>query len=366
MAETKPWRNATDGGRGAIQALDERSREIFRSIVEAYLETGEPTGSRTLSRTTSLGVSPATIRNVMQDLEALGLIHAPHASAGRLPTDLGLRFFLDSFLEFGALSADDQTAIEAKVRAASEGGSLESLLGEAGQLLSGLSRGAALVLTSKSDLRLKHIEFIRLDAQRALVVLVGANGLVENRVIALPPGIAAASLNEASNFINARFAGRTLGEAKAEIATLRLAARSEIDALAGQLVEAGVAVWAGSGEREPGTLIVSGHANLLGDVHTIDNLERVRHLFGELEAKEGFLKLLDLAEEGEGVRIFIGSENKLFSLSGSSLVIAPYRDSGRKVIGALGIIGPMRLNYARIVPMVDYTAQVVARLINRG
>jgi heat-inducible transcriptional repressor len=359
-------RIGVEAGGIALSSLDERAREILRGIVDAYLETGEPTGSRTLSRSTSLGVSPATIRYVMQDLEALGLIHSPHASAGRLPTDLGLRFFLDSFLEYGSLSDDDQRAIEAKVGAASQGGSLEEVLGEAGQLLSGLSRGASLVLTSKSDLRLKHIEFIRLDARRALVVLVGASGLVENRVIDLPPGIAAASLTEASNYLNARYSGRTLSEAKAELAGLRAAVRRELDQRAGELVEAGIAAWSGNADREPATLVVQGHANLLGDLHSAENIERVRHLFGELEARESVLKLLDLAEEGEGVRIFIGSENKLFSLSGSSLVIAPWRDSGRKVIGAIGVIGPMRLNYARIVPMVDYTAQVVARLVNRS
>jgi len=349
--------------RNAIEALDQRSREIFRTIVESYLETGEPTGSRTLSRALPINLSPATIRNVMQDLELLGLVYAPHTSAGRLPTEIGLRFFVDSFLEIGDLTQDERGAIEAKVQQASEGRTLDSVLAEAGQMLSGLSRSAALVLTTKSDLRLKHIEFIRLDPARALVVIVGENGMVENRIIALPAGVTASTLVEAANYINAKIAGRTIGEAKSELSRLQQEARREIDSLADRLVEAGIAVWAGSAEREPGTLIVSGHANLLGDIRTADNLERIRMLFGELEAKENFLKLLELTEDGEGVRIFIGSENKLFSLSGSSVVVAPYRDRDKRVIGALGIIGPTRLNYARIVPMVDFTAQVVSRLL---
>ena len=349
--------------RNAIEELDQRARDIFRSIVESYLETGEPTGSRTLSRTLPLGLSPATIRNVMQDLELLGLIYAPHTSAGRLPTEIGMRFFVDSFLEIGDLASEERSVIESRVQEASQGRTLDSVLAEAGQLLSGLSHSAALVVTTKSDLILKHIEFIRLDPARALVVIVGENGLVENRIISLPAGVTASTLIEAANYINAKIAGRTIGEAKSELARLKEVARQEIDALADNLVEAGIAVWAGTAENDPASLIVSGHANLLGDIHTADNLERIRMLFGELEAKENFLRLLELTEDGEGVRIFIGSENKLFSLSGSSVVVAPYRDRSQKVIGALGIVGPTRLNYARIVPMVDFTAQVVSRLL---
>ncbi|GIL02858.1 MAG: heat-inducible transcription repressor HrcA [Alphaproteobacteria bacterium] len=349
--------------RNAIEELDQRSRDVFRSIVDSYLATGEPTGSRTLSRALPLNLSPATIRNVMQDLELLGLIYAPHTSAGRLPTEIGMRFFVDSFLEIGDLTSEERNAIEAKVQAASRGRTLENVLAEAGQALSGLTHTAALVVTTKSDLRLKHIEFIRLDPVRALVVIVGENGLVENRIIALPPGVTASTLIEAANYINAKIAGRTIGEAKSELAQLQAAARRELDKLADGLVAAGIAVWAGTSEEDPGTLIVSGHANLLGDVKTADSLERIRMLFDELEAKENFFKLLELTEDGEGVRIFIGSENKLFSLSGSALVVAPYRGRDQKVIGALGIVGPTRLNYARIVPMVDFTARVVTQLL---
>jgi heat-inducible transcriptional repressor len=347
----------------ALAALDQRSRDIFREIVETYLETGDPLGSRTLSRQLAISLSPATIRNIMQDLEMLGLIYAPHTSAGRMPTDFGLRFFVDSFLEIGDLGTDERRSIEAKVQAASEGRTLDNVLTEASQLLSGLSHSAGLVLAAKSDIRLRHIEFIRLEPEKALTVIVGENGMVENRVISLPAGVTASSLIEAANFINARIAGRTISEAKQELMRLHNVTRMELDSLAQELVDAGIAVWAGSTEGDPGRLIVSGHANLLGDPAAANNLDRIRQLFDELEAKEGFMRLLELTEDGEGVRIFIGSENKLFSLSGSSVVVAPYRDNKQRVIGALGIIGPMRMNYAHIVPMVDFTAKVVSRLI---
>jgi len=347
----------------AFEALDQRSRMIFRQIVEAYLESGEPLGSRTLSRQLSVNLSPATIRNVMQDLEMLGLIYAPHTSAGRLPTDSGLRFFVDSFLQFGDLGGEERRSIEEKVEDASRHQTLDTVLTEASQLLSGLSHSAGLVVASKSDLRLRHIEFIRLEPAKALVVIVGENGMVENRVIALPPGVTASTLVEASNYINAKIAGRTITEAMAALKQLHNATRMEIDELAQQLVDSGIALWAGSAEQEPGRLIVSGHANLLGDPRAAEDIDRIRQLFDELEAKENFLKLLELTEDGEGVRIFIGSENRLFSLSGSSVVVAPYRDQDQRVIGALGIIGPTRMNYARIVPMVDFTANVVSRLL---
>lgn len=349
--------------RNTLEALDQRSREIFKEIVESYLETGDPLGSRTLSRQLNVNLSPATIRNVMQDLELLGLIYAPHTSAGRLPTDFGLRFFVDSFLELGDLGGEERRRIESQVRAASQGRTLDNVLTEASQMLSGLSHSAGLVLAAKHDLRLRHVEFIRLEPDKALTVIVGENGMVENRVIDLPPGVTASSLTEAANFINAKIAGRTISEAKAELKRLHNAVRIELDGLAQELVDAGVAVWAGTAENEPARLIVSGHANLLGDPAAATNLDRIRHLFDELEAKENFLRLLELTEDGEGVRIFIGSENKLFSMSGSSVVVAPYRDKQQRVIGALGIIGPTRMNYAHIVPMVDFTANVVTRLL---
>ncbi len=346
-----------------ITELDQRSRDIFRHIVEGYLDTGDPLGSRSLSKQLTESLSPATIRNVMSDLEMLGLIYAPHTSAGRMPTDLGLRFFVDSFLEIGNLAKEERRSIETQVKAASSEQTFDNVLNEASQLLSGLSHSAGLVVTTKNDLRLKHIEFIRLEPTKALVVIVGENGSVENRIITLPVGTTASSLIEASNFLNAKIAGRTITDANKELATLHQTAKNELDSLTQKLVDSGIAVWAGSPDDQRGQLIISGHANLVGNLGAAEELERIRQLFGELEAKENFMKLLELTESGDGVRIFIGSQNKLFSLSGSSVIVAPYRDNEQRVIGALGIIGPTRLNYARIVPMVDYTAKVISRIL---
>lgn len=343
--------------------LDQRSREIFRLIVETYLEEGEPLGSRNLSRMLPQSLSPATIRNVMSDLERLGLIYAPHVSAGRMPTQLGLRFFIDAFMEVGDLSASERKAIEAQVRAQGDGRSFDNVLTEASQLLSGMSRGAGLVLATKAEGAIKHIEFVRLEPTKALAVLVSTNGDVENRVIDLPAGVTNSQLVEASNFLNAHVQGRTLQEARSEIARLKEDTRRELDALSDALVDQGLAVWAGTSSGQPARLIVRGRANLLEAIQAEEDIRRLRQLFDDLEAQDIMVQLLQLAESGPGVRIFIGSENMLFSLSGSSLVVAPYRDSDQRVIGALGVIGPTRLNYARIVPMVDYTAQLVSRLL---
>jgi heat-inducible transcriptional repressor len=347
----------------SLAQLNERSREIFRQIVESYLATGEPVGSRNLSRIIPMTLSPASVRNVMQDLEQLGLIYAPHTSAGRLPTELGLRFFVDALMQIGDLSDPDRVAIEGQVAAA--GTTVENVLTEASTLLSGLTRAAGVVLTAKANVRLKHIEFVRLEPERALVVLVAEDGQVENRVLALPIGLPTSALTEASNFLNAHVRGKTLTEAKAELEVALEAGRAELDALTQKIVAAGFASWSG-GERDERKLIVRGHANLLDDLKAVEDLERVRRLFDELEAKRGVVDILHRAERAEGVRIFIGSENKLFSLSGSSTIISPYRDTSGGIVGVIGVIGPTRLNYARIVPMVDYTAKVVSKLLAPG
>lgn len=348
---------------GSLKDLDERARDIFRRIVEAYLETGEPVGSRNISRLLPSPLSPASVRNVMSDLERAGLIYAPHTSAGRLPTDIGLRFFVDALLEIGDVSTEDRSAIEARLRSSNSATTMEGLLTEATQMLSGLTRGAGLVMTTKSDMRLRHVEFVRIEPTRGLVVLVGENGTVENRLIDLPTGLPASALQEASNFLNARIRGRTLAETRTEIEAYRAARRAELDELTSRVVDAGLASWSVSGGNRPQSLIVRGRANLLDDLKAVEDLERIRSLFDELETSEDFIQLLGLADEGEGVRIFIGSENKLFGLSGSSLVVSPYRDSDSRVIGVVGVIGPTRLNYARVVPMVDYTARIVSRLL---
>lgn len=347
----------------ATVPLDERTREIFTSIVESYLESGDPVGSRSLSRILPITLSPASVRNVMSDLEELGLIYAPHVSAGRLPTQQGLRFFVDAFMESGDLSTEEREMIDRQVSGVEHNQSVESVLTEASQLLSGMSRGAGLVITHKNDAVVKHIEFVRLEPKRALVVLVGENDQVENRIIDLPAGVTASQLTEAANFLNAHIAGRTLAELRGELHALKNEIRQELDSLSQALVERGLAVWSGTADGQPTQLIVRGRANLLETLSDLDEIERLRLLFDDLEKKDGLIELLDLAESGSGVRIFIGSENKLFSLSGSSLIVAPYRDGDERVIGAVGVIGPTRLNYARIVPMVDYTAQMVSRMI---
>ena len=346
----------------SLAQLNERSREIFRQIVESYLATGEPVGSRNISRLITTPLSPASVRNVMSDLEQLGLIYAPHTSAGRRPTELGLRFFVDALMEIGDVSEADRRSIEAQFAAAGQAKSMETLLTEASVLLSGLTRSAGIVLAAKTNQRLKHVEFVRLEPARALVVLVADDGQVENRIVNLPKGLPTSALTEATNFLNARIRGRTLAEAKAELESALEAGRAELDQLTQKIIAAGLASWSG-GESDERRLIVRGHANLLEDLNALEDLERVRSLFDDLETKRGLVDLLGRAELAEGVRLFIGSENKLFSLSGSSTIITPYRDSAGRILGVIGVIGPTRLNYARIIPMVDYTAKVVSKML---
>src|SRR5438105_950043 len=345
----------------SLAQLNDRWRDIFRQIVESYLATGEPVGSRNISRLITTPLSPASVRNVMSDLEQLGLVYAPHTSAGRLPTELGLRFFVDALMEIGDLSENDRRDMEAKVAAA--GKSMEAVLSEASGMLSGLTRAAGVVLTAKSNVRLKHIEFVRLEPERALVVLVAEDGQVENRIIGVPTGLPTSALTEASNFLNAHVRGRTLAEAKAELERALEAGQAALDDLTQKIVAAGLASWSG-GDSEDRRLIVRGQAHLLEDLTALEDLERVRLLFDDLETKRGVIDLLGRAEGADGARIFIGSENKLFSLSGSSTIIAPYRDGSGRIIGVIGVIGPTRLNYARIIPMVDYTAKVVSKVLS--
>jgi heat-inducible transcriptional repressor len=343
-----------------IEEMNDRSREVFRRVVEGYLESGIPVGSRSLTRTMSEQVSAATIRNVMQDLEYLGLLGSPHVSAGRVPTQLGLRMFVDGLLEVGDLNGEDRARLDES--AAQDDGDIGGFLDRIGSALSGVTKGASLVLTPKHEAPIKHIDFVSLDRDRALVVLVFGDGHVENRVFTPPAGQTPSSMREAANFLNAIAEGRTLSELSSVIATEMVKRRREIDLLAAELVENGLATWVNQGEQGE-RLIVRGRGNLLGDDGEVD-LERIRTLFDDLERKRDIAEFLQLAEAGEGVRIFIGSENKLFSLSGSSLVVSPYMNADRKIIGAVGVIGPTRLNYGRIVPIVDYTAQLVGRLLS--
>ncbi len=349
---------------GLIADLNQRSRTVFREIVESYLETGTPTGSRLISSRLPFKLSSASIRALMGELEALGLLYAPHTSAGRLPTQAGLRFFVDALLEVGGLTADERHAIERRVHGHNR--SVEDVLTEASTMLSGLSRCAGLVAVSKgeSPSPLKHIEFVALEPTRCLIVLVTEDGKVENRVMEIPPGLTPATLRQATNYLNARAQGRTLEEAALLVREDIAAHKAELDNLTRSLVEAGLASWAGDEARaDSKVLIVRGQANLLENVSAQEDLERIRKLFDALENKEEFLQLLSLAKDADGVRIFIGAETKLFSMSGSTLVVSPYMNAEERMVGILGVIGPTRLNYARIIPMVDYTARVVSRLL---
>jgi len=341
-----------------LDEMNDRSREVFRLIVESYLDSGEPVGSRTLTRTLSEKVSAATVRNVMQDLEFLGLLDSPHISAGRIPTQQGLRMFVDGLLEVGDLGADDRQKLDDTL--GGNAGDVGGMLDRVGSALSHVTHGASLVLTPKQESEIKHIEFVALAHDRALVVLVFADGHVENRLFTPPPGQTPSSMREAANFLNALIEGRTLSEVRRQMQTQITARRQEIDVLAREMVDSGMAAWDGDGS-DSARLIVRGRANLLGDPGEAEELDRIRTLFDDLERKRDIAEFLELTEDGEGVRI---SENKLFSLSGSSLVVSPYMNADRKIIGAVGVIGPTRLNYGRIVPIVDYTAQLVGKLIS--
>lgn len=348
--------------RSVLLDLDERSRSIFREIVESYLATGEPVGSRNVSRQLPMTLSPASVRNVMADLEALGLIYAPHTSAGRLPTETGLRLFVDGLLQVGELSEPERQTIQSRMPGRAEDMEIEGILSKAGEMLSGLSRCAGVVLAEKQSRRLKQVEFVPFDTGRALVVLVGEDSAVENRVLNLPDGMSPAALVQAANYINARIGGLTLADARRRIEVELKQKRAELDALAEGVVRQGLATWSGEQDGRK-NLIVRGRSHLLEDLTAVEDLERIRLLFDDLETKEELIDLLGSAERAEGVRIFIGSESKLFSLSGSSLIVAPFQDSDRKIVGVLGVIGPTRLNYARIIPLVDYTARLVGRLL---
>ncbi len=343
-----------------IAELNARSREILKLVVDAYMATGEPVGSRLIAQKLGLRLSPATIRGVMAELEGAGLLHAPHTSAGRLPTDAGLRFFVDGILELGDLSTGEKTAIEAEC--AARGKNLADVLSQATDTLAGLSSCAGLVLAPKMDRPLKRIEFVLLAPGQVLVVLVTQDGLVENRVIEAPMSLDSATLVQAANYLNNRIAGRSLVEAQRDIAVEMNANKAELDSLASRLVEAGLAVWANMPHGH-GQLLIKGQSKLLEDITALQDLERIRHLFDALETEETMTRLLEASEKAEGVQIFIGAENALFAHAGCSMIVAPYQNGAQQVVGAIGVIGPLRMNYARIIPMVDYTSRLVGKLV---
>lgn len=341
-----------------IHELTDRARDIFRVVVESYLEAGQPVGSRTISRVPGFNLSPASIRNVMQDLEEFGLLAAPHTSAGRIPTEQGLRLFVDGMMQASEPSAEERAAIEARIGTR---GPVEEALAGTTAALSGLSACAGLVLVPKAERVLRQFGFVPLGQDRALAVLVGEDGSVENRVVDLPPGLDPGVLERAANYLTATLGGLTLSQARARIESQIASERAALDDAARALVEHGLAVWSQDSDARP-VLIVRGQARLLESA-LAEDLDRVGRLLDELEGKEEIARLLDSAREGEATRIFIGSENKLFALSGSSVIAKPVRAMDGRVVGVVGVIGPTRLNYARVVPMVDFTASTLARLL---
>lgn len=345
-----------------LSQLDARAREVFREIVESYLATGEPVGSRTLSRLGGVGLSAASIRNTMADLAALGLLEAPHAMAGRRPTQVGLRFFVDSLLQLGDVAEEERREIDARIAGA--GSNPQDVMGAASELLSGLAGGAGLVVTPEREAPVRHAEIVSIAPGQALLVLVFEDNQIENRLISTPPDLPSSALAEAANYLNARFKGKTLAEARAAAADALVRDRAALDQAAAKLVRSGLVEWSGEDPAMGRSLIVRGRANLLQDPQAVADLELARRLFDDLEKTKELIQVLDLAKAGEAVRVFIGSENPLFSLSGSSLIVAPYMNAERRIVGALGVIGPTRVNYARVIPVVDYTARIVGRVLD--
>jgi heat-inducible transcriptional repressor len=339
-----------------IGELTDRMREIFGLVVESYLERGLPIGSKSLAGSVSL--SSASIRGVMQELEERGLLTHPHTSAGRIPTDSGLRLFVDGIMQAAAPDPRERREIERQIVRDQP---IEDALAAASAALSGLSQAAGVVLAPKRELTLKQLSFVSLSQTRALAVLVGADGSVENRIISLDGATSASALTEVSNFINSRLAGMTLAEAEARLRAEIREHKEAIDAAAAELVASGLAAWSQDHARRP-VLIVRGHAKLI-DATAADDLDRVRRLLDELEEAQEIAHLLERARDAPGCRIFIGSENRMFALSGSSVIAAPYRGTQGEVVGVVGVIGPTRLNYARVVPMVDFTAKALTRLM---
>lgn len=347
-----------------IEELNDRSRQIFREIVESFVETGEPVGSRTLARRLPVTLSPATVRNVMADLEDMGLLFSPHTSAGRLPTESGLRLYVDGLLEVGNLTDEERANI--KSQCAGTSSSVEGLLEQATQTLSGLANCASLVVAPKTESPLKHIEFVHLSPGRALVILVTESGVVENRIMEIPADLPASALVQATNYLSAKLVGRNIADAYDDIVTELENQRAELDELTARLVEGGLATWTGGDTANGGSLIVRGQANLLQDATLVSDLERIRGLFSALETKDQMLRILSMADRADGVQIFIGADNTLFNLSGCAMVVRSYRNEQQQIIGAVGVIGPQRMNYSRIIPMVDYTADLIGGYIGAG
>ncbi len=344
-----------------IKDLNDRTRQILKLVVDAYVATGEPVGSLAISQKLGMKLSPATIRNAMAELEERGLLYSPHTSAGRLPTDTGLTVFVEGLLELDNLSQDERRKIDDKISNA-RGKSVTDILEDTSAFLSGLSSCAGLVFAPKQDDAIKQIEFVLMSPGRALAVLVTNSGIVENRLLDVPVEVTATALTRASNYLNSRIADKTLAQAADHITGELARDRSLLDALTAKVVESGLASLAP--KDAGGHLFIKGQANLLEDVTAIEDLERIRTLFDALETKETMLKLLQATTAGEGVKIYIGAENKLFSHAGCTLIVSPYKAQDSKVVGAIGVIGPTRLNYGKIIPVVNYTSEIIGKIIS--
>lgn len=344
-----------------IDSLNERAQNILREIIDAYMETGEPVGSRTLARSLENSISAATIRNVMADLESIGLLYAPHTSAGRLPTQQGLRLYVDGLMEVGHLSREEQQRIDNQFGPEHGDLNLANVLERTSATLSGLSSCAGLVVAPKTDKALKHIQFIKLEGRRLLIIMVAQDGSVENRVMETEDDIPDFALNAATNYLNSKIQGKNLTSLRQETFEDIERQRAQLDNITAALVKKGLALPPSAANE--GHIIVRGQSHLLQDVKALEDLEHARNLLAKLEENRAIMSLLEETQDAEGVQIYIGSENRIFESSGWSMVLSPYRSEDRKIVGAIGVIGPTRLNYSRIIPLVDYTSKIMEKLI---
>lgn len=341
-----------------FQDLNPRSQTILRLVVDSYVRHGAAVGSSSLSgdlaRMLGRELSPATIRNAMAEMEEAGILYSAHTSAGRLPTDAGLRLFVDHLLEVRTTDADIQAEMEQHLDIGHH--SLPHALEKASTALSSLSQCAGLVAAPKKDRPFKQVEFVSLSSTQALVVWVAGDGSVENRLITVDPAIKPSDLQKAADYMNRHLYGKTLSQARSQIRDDIAHHRHALDSLTQNLVEQGLVI----PNEETGLVIVRGQAHLLNDIKEVAELERLRKLFATLEHHETLLNLVEETGRSDGVQIFIGAQSHLFDHSGCAMIVAPYKNTQQHVIGAIGVIGPARMNYGRIIPMVDFTAKLLS------
>ena len=340
--------------------LSHRSKQIFKSVVETYLETGSPSGSETILKKGLIDLSSSSIRSILAELQKEGFLYAPHTSSGRLPTDKGMRLFVDGLLEFGRLSKNEQENI--KQQCVSKGASFQDVLEEASKLISGLSNHAGIVVAPKFQNKIKHIEFIRLNNSQVMSIIASINGQIENRIINEKGLYSDNTLKEISNYLNSKYTNKNIDEIKKNIKDDIKNSKGRLEVLSKNLVKKGIL------ELEPNTenpyIFLHGQSSLLGDEIISKDLDQIRKLFDEIENKNTFVNILENTNAAKGVQIFIGSQNFLFKHSGLSMVMAPYKNKAQEIIGAIGVVGPTRLNYSRIVPLVDYTSKIIGKVLS--